>query len=273
MSEMIGKNNMSWDALLNHLKDPYEKKARVFPGLLVVLPLLVPLLWIFGPKSPGLTTLLGLVAGCGSIYGLASIARGLGKRLEEQLVIRWGGMPTTLILRHRDRFLDGHSKARYHNDIKTKLGITLPTADQENLHQDASDDAYIGATRKLRELTRGKSHALLLKENIAYGFHRNMLAMRPLGIISSLIGILFGLVLGKVIQLKPIAVDISNLADPGLAGGITLAVSAALLVSWAYFSESAVKRMGYVYAERLFECLNSLPSKRKPRATVSDGGD
>lgn len=87
---------MSISTLLNQLKDPYEQKARVFPGLLVVLPLLVPLLWIFGPKNPILTTLLGLIVSCGAVYALASIARGMGKRLEEKLVARWGGMPTTL---------------------------------------------------------------------------------------------------------------------------------------------------------------------------------
>lgn len=260
---------MNISAFLNHIKDPYEQKARVFPGLLVVLPLLVPLLWIFGPKNPILTTLLGLIVSCGAVYALASIARGMGKRLEEKLVVRWGGMPTTLILRHRDSFLDSLSKSRYHNDIRQKLGVTLPTADEELANPIAADDMYIGSTRQLRELTRGKTHALLLKENIAYGFHRNMLAVRPIGVLTSLVGILLGLVLSKAIQLKPLGFDFSNLAEPSLAGGMTLAVSTILLLSWAYFNEASVKRMGYVYAERLFESLRSLPSKRKK--SPSDG--
>lgn len=258
---------MNISAFLSQLKDPYEQKARVFPGLLVVLPLLVPLLWIFGPKNPILTALLGLIASCGAIYALASIARGLGKRLEEKLVERWGGMPTTLILRHRDSFLDSVSKSRYHNDIRLKLGVTLPGAAEELADPIAADDMYIGATRQLREMTRGKSHALLLKENIAYGFHRNMLAVRPIGVLISLAGVLLGLVLSKAIQLRPLVIDFSNLADPGLAGGVTLAVAAALLMSWSYFTEASVKRMGYVYAERLFESLRSLPTKRKSAAT------
>lgn len=253
---------MNISTFLGQLKDPYEQKARVFPGLLVVLPLLVPLLSIFGPKNPILTALLGLIVSCGAIYALASITRGLGKRLEERLVERWGGMPTTLILRHRDSFLDGVSKTRYHNEIKAKLGITLPSAAGEAENPTAADDAYIGATRLLREMTRGKPHGLLLKENIAYGFHRNMLAVRPIGILSSLAGIALGLVLSEMLQLNPLAVDFSKLAEPGLAGGMTLAVSTTLLLSWTYFSEFSVKRMGYVYAERLFESLRSLPTRR-----------
>lgn len=253
---------MTISTFLGQLRDPYEQKARVFPGLQVVLPLLVPLLAFFGPKNPILTALLGLIVSCGAIYAIASIARGLGKRLEERLVERWGGMPTTLILRHRDSFLDTVSKARYHDEIEAKLGIRLPNAAGEAENPTAADSAYIGATRLLRDMTRGKS-GLLLKENIAYGFHRNMLAVRPLGTLSSLAGIALGLVLSKVLQLSPLELDFAKLAEPGLAGGVTLAVSVTQLLTWTYFTESAVKRMGYVYAERLFDSLRSLPTKRK----------
>lgn len=72
------------------VKDPYERNARVVPGLLVALPLLVPLLCVYGAKHPVLTGLIGLLAGCGAIYALASVARGRGKKLEESLVATWG---------------------------------------------------------------------------------------------------------------------------------------------------------------------------------------
>jgi len=254
---------MTWTELLKNLRDPYEQKARLFPGLLVTLPLLVPLLLIFGPKNPYLTAILGLIVGCGTLYWLASIARNKGKALEEKLIVKWGGMPTTLILRHRDNFLDGPSKSRYHGDIKAKLGIELPSAIEEAANPIAADDLYIGATRQLRELTRSSSNALLLKENIAYGFHRNMLAMRPVGFASTLLGTLFGLVIAKVIQLKPMAFDFSNLAEPGLTGGISLGMSLVLIFAWMNVNETAVRRMGNVYAERLFESLKGLPTKRK----------
>lgn len=258
---------MTWAELLKNFRDPYEQKARLFPGLLVTLPLLTPLLWIFGPKNPYLAAILSLIAGCGTLYWLASIARNRGKALEEKLIAKWGGMPTTLILRHRDNFLDSPSKTRYHENIKGKLGIELPSATEEAADPIAADDLYIGATRQLRELTRGSSHALLLKENIAYGFHRNMLAMRPVGFATSLLGTLFGLILSKVIQLKPMVLDFSNLAEPGLAGGVSLTISLALIFAWMNINEPAVRRMGYVYAERLFESLQGLPTKRK-RAEV-----
>lgn len=257
--------------ILKIFTDPYERKARVFPGLLVALPLLVPMLWIFGPKSPYLTALLSLIVSCGAIYWLASVSRTKGKALEEKLIGEWGGMPTTLILRHRDKFLDVHTKTRYHSEITSKLGIKLPTPQQENLDEGLADEAYIGSARRLRELTRSSANSLLLKENIAYGFHRNMLAMRPVGIATASLGILFGLVLSKVVQLGTWSLNTSNLAEPGLAGGITLFTSTILLVAWSSVNKTAVRQMGYVYAERLFECLPSLPKKRLLKAEADLG--
>jgi len=241
------------------VKDPYERKARVIPGLLVALPMLVPLLCIYGPKHPVLTSVIGLLGGCGTIYALASVARGRGKKLEETLVRDWGGMPTTIVLRHRDTFLDTISKQRYHAAIATKLGIAMPTEQEEIADPAKADDIYIGATKRLRELTRGDKK-LLFKENIAYGFHRNMLAMKPAGMLACLFGLLFGLLIAKAIHVTPPYFVPFSLAAPGLSAGLTLIISLTFFVAWLfYFDKEAVRRMGFVYAERLFECLPSMP--------------
>lgn len=250
------------------VKDPYERKARVVPGLFVALPVLVPLLCVYGAKHPVLTGVIGLLGGCGAIYALASVVRGRGKKLEEKLVAKWGGMPTTIALRHRDKFLDGVSKLHYHREITAKLGIAMPTAEEESARPDKADDIYVGATKRLRELTRSNKQ-LLLKENIAYGFHRNMLAMKSVGIVSCLLGLVYGLLIAKILQVAPPHFSPEHFADPGLAAGLTLLISVVQLTAWLlYFDQSAVRCMGFVYAERLFECLTSLPtpaSRKKPR--------
>lgn len=258
-------------AAFESLKDPYERKARVTPGLLVVLPILVPLLCVYGSKHPMLTAVATLLGGCGGIYALGSVARGRGKQLEEQLVKSWGGMPTTIALRHSDRFLDSVTKARYHQAIQSKLGIEMPTSDDEATDPSKADDTYVGATKRLRELTRSNK-TLLLKENIAYGFHRNMLAMKPIGILTSLIGFGYGLFIGKVINLSSPFLNLAKIADLGLASGLTLAVSLALLAVWIfYFNEPAVRRVGFAYAERLFECLPTLKDSALAKRTKKGG--
>ncbi|MCO8310861.1 hypothetical protein [Pseudomonas mandelii] len=262
-------------AIFELVKDPYERKARVIPGLLVSLPLLVPLLCVYGAKHPVLTSVIGLLAGCGAIYALASVARGRGKKLEEKLVALWGGMPTTLALRHSDKFLDRISKQRYHVAITSKLGIVMPTAQEEASDPANADDIYIGATKRLRELTRTNKQ-LLLKENIAYGFHRNMVAMKAVGIFSCLCGLVYGCLIAGVLRVKPPQIELIHFADPGLAAGLTILISGALLLAWLfYFDKDAVKRMGFVYAERLFECLVTMPAprgrKRADKAEVAAG--
>jgi hypothetical protein len=250
--------------MIDLILDAYERKARLFPGLIVALPLLVPLVCVYGPRHPVLTSVVAVLGGCGAIYALSSVARGRGKRLEEKLVRDWGGMPTTIALRHRDTAtLDNVSKQRYHTLIASKLQIDLPTSDQEAADPAAADERYKGATRRLRELTRGNK-GLLLKENIAYGFHRNMLAMKPIGILTALLGVIYGLVICKALSFSPLAFQVINLAAPGLAAALTLLVSAALLFAWTlYFDKAAVQRIGMAYAERLFECLDALPQPRR----------
>jgi hypothetical protein len=254
---------MNFESFLKTFSDPYDKKARVFPGLLVVLPILVPILWIFGPKNPYLTALLALCTSCGVLYWLANIARNRGKAIEEKLVAKWGGMPTTQLLRHRDPFLDSTSTTRYHTQIQDKLGIALPDAAAELADAAKADDLYRGATKLLIEKTRGKGHALLLKENIAYGFQRNMLGMKPFGVMTCICGIGAGMVLAKVIQFKPWQISLENLLELGAAGGMTFIISLVLLVAWLTLTEETVRRVGIVYAERLFESLAGLPTQRK----------
>lgn len=256
---------------LEMIKEPYVRKARLIPGLLVALPVLVPLLCVYGSKQPILTSVIGLLSGCGAIYALANVARGRGKRLEETLIDKWGGMPTTIALRHRDGFLDNVSKLRYHAAIATKIGILMPTAKEEEENPEKADDIYIGAVRRLRELTRSKK-GLLIRENTAYGFHRNMLAMKPVGIFSCIVGIIYGLIIANIIQVIPPHFYPIHFANPGLSAGLTLLISMSMLASWLfYFDEASVKRIGFVYAERLFECLPSLRfSTKKTRKSEAN---
>lgn len=249
------------EKVLEKLLDPYERKARMFPGLLVIVPLLIPLVGTYGARNLFFTSLISLLLGCGAIYALANIARGLGKKLEENLVKKWGGLPSTIMLRHRDDFLDRVSKQRVHSLISHKLGIQMPTTNEELSDPAWADGAYQGTARRIRELTRNDKK-LLLKENIAYGFHRNMLALKPVGILICLLSIMYALFLAGVVHI-PFALEWSKLFDPGVTAGISLLVSILFMSVWLfYFNEDSVRRIGFVYAERLFECLNTIPKQK-----------
>ncbi|MNG22059.1 hypothetical protein D3C84_1065020 [compost metagenome] len=92
-----------------------------------------------------------------------------------------------------------------------------------------------------------------------------MVAMKFVGILSCITGLGYGGLIAGVIRAEPPYFEPIHLAQPGLAAGLTILISSSLLMSWLfYFDKDAVKRMGFVYAERLFECLASLPNT-KPR--------
>jgi hypothetical protein len=259
------------DKILDLVTDPYERKARATPALMAVLPVVVPLVCQFGAKNPILTAIVGLLGTCGAIYAGASIARGRGKLIETKLVEAWGGMPTTILLRHRDSFYDGETKKRYHLDALLRLGMTMPTEAQEAADPRKADDAYGAVARRLRELTR-TDKGLLFKENTAYGFHRNMLGIKPIGILFSILGIFYGLVLAGAIKLDPPSFNPHSLASPGLSGGLSFLVGLAMLAIWLfYFNPRQVRVIGNVYAERLFEKLpqqKKLPGAKAPAATA-----
>lgn len=255
---------------IGSIVDPYERKARVTPALLVLLPILVPFAANYGSKLPSIASVLGLLGACGAVYALANISRGRGKKLEEKLLETWGGMPTTIALRHRGTHLDSVSKARYHAEICTKLGMRLPTEAEEKHDPARADDYYIAATKRMRELTRDEQ-SLLLKENIAYGFHRNMLAMKPIGIVISLSGVVYGLHLADAIQREAPYIQLQHMLSSGTVASLTTFVSLILLYAWLfYFTPSAVRLIGFEYAERLFEAMTKLQTHAKRN---NDGSD
>ncbi|SFQ67632.1 hypothetical protein SAMN05216567_12594 [Variovorax sp. OK605] len=143
--------------------------------------------------------------------------------------------------------------------VSAKLQIVMPTAQEEHADPAKADDVYNGVAKRLRELTRNNK-GLLFKENTAFGFHRNMLAMKPVGIETSLMGMVYGLIIAKVLQLSPLQFAPIHLADPGLAATLTLLISLAILAAWLfYFNKKSVLHIGFSYAEQLFECLTALP--------------
>jgi hypothetical protein len=142
----------------------------------------------------------------------------------------------------------------------------MPTPEEEANDPFKADEAYVGAAKRLRELTRS-DRGLLLKENIAYGFHRNMLAMKPVGILTSAIGLLYGLALARVLQPSRPYFDLTQLQELNLASGLTCSISLGLLAAWLfYFDEGSVRRVGFAYADRLFESLSTIPKGNRQRS-------
>ena len=173
---------------ITQLLDPYARQARLYPALIVICPIaLLIIVWF-----PALWTTLGTVASVASSFGLAlllaQVARDRGKRLESSLYDSWGGKPSVALLRHRDSRIDEHTKSRYRGFLHGQLPeLKLPTAEEEGADPEAADRAYQSVTAWLLTQTRDtKRFSILFRENISFGFRRNLWGLKPLGIAVTL---------------------------------------------------------------------------------------
>jgi len=173
---------MTIDDLVAKVTDPYERPARLYPALLGLLPLVVLVMVLYGPKATALTAAVTVAVSCGGLYMTTNLSRELGKRLEERLFREWGGKPTTQLLRHRDNTIEGVTKCRYHAFLANKINVPFPNKDQEASNPAAADEVYQSGVRWLLNHTRpedNKKFDLIFKENVAYGFRRNALGVKP----------------------------------------------------------------------------------------------
>lgn len=233
--------------------DAYTRRARLWPALLVALPLgLATLAW-FPEGLAGWGTLWGLVAWSGGTALLAQVGRDKGKVKESRLVENWGGMPTTRMLRHRHA-ANKVILARYHKKLQELLPDTkIPTPAEEQADPAGADEIYKNCTAFLRAKSRDrKRFALVFEENCNYGFRRNLWGMKPLGITTALAGIVavaFYFVVnyfGKGVAVPPRALmcGVGNLL---------------LLLGWVlWFTPDWVKIPAEAYAERLLEASEEL---------------
>jgi hypothetical protein len=233
------------------LLDSYSRRARVAPVFLVTLPALLLGLALV-PTLPAWHKLWPLLAGGGLLALVDQLGRDAGRQRQPGLWASWGGPPTTAMLRHAGNpnpvLLD-----RRHRKLGTLLGALLPTAQEEQADPAAADHVYETAVAILKQRTRSEeTFPLIFTENRNYGFRRNMLGLKPLGIwISAAAAVVALVALIAALAGRINASEISLLA--------ALAAALLLLVVWIRTVTSDwVKRAADAYAERLLEATETL---------------
>jgi hypothetical protein len=248
--------------------DVYDRPARLYPGLIALSPLAVMILCLYGQQRVLVSSLIMLAASCGCSYALMRIVRNAGQRLQNSLFVSWGGAPTTQLLRHSNNHFDIHTKERFHKALSKGIGKKFPTPATEASDPLAADELYRAAAVWLIGQTRdAKQFPLVFKENVAFGFQRNVLGIKAFGIAAALsclafcipyAGIQSGWRFPEMLQTTPIAVWAS------------IFYSALILLAWLFlFSESALKRTAFAYAERLIQSLDFI-STPKAKTTAND---
>lgn len=239
---------------LNTLTDGYERKARLYPALLLVAPAIAAGVAIFSARLGGLQSLAVGMAGCGGSFLFTQLARDSGKRAESFLFAKWGGLPSIALFRHRDARLDAVTKARYHKKLAVLVKeAKAPTPEMELSDPDAADVIYSAWSNFLRSNTRDRRRfALLFQENVNYGYRRNVWGLRPLGIAVSA----FSLV---SVGVRLCFIYSTTAAIDGALGGAGI-FAASMLILWIFrFNDDWVRIPADAYAERLAEAVESLP--------------
>lgn len=253
--------------MIENLKlfDPYNRQARLYPALLTMLaPLIVLLAWfphLFLTNVGGLV--LGIAASCGLLFLLADLARGMGKRIEPALLGEWGGWPTTQWLRYRDTSLPAPTKARYHDVLGRKVPqISWPTSRDEATHPDRADATYASSIDWLREHCRGPQHALVHAENATYGFRRNLLGIRPVGLSVSVFAVAASVVASLAASGWPTSATefVTSISNRPAALFGTELIALGAIFFWVFVvRKSWVRKAGDQYAKALLAACETLP--------------
>ena len=162
--------------------DRYTWQARTLPVYFVGAPAVLAI----GSTLPeGLNLSFAGVSGLVLVpvsFFLSQVAADNGKRLETELWRSWGGPPTTRFLTHGNTEFNAETRLRTHNRLRG-LGMNIPTAQEQAADPNRALDLYASAVDELRRLTREPGRfPLVLKGNVEYGFRRNLLGMKKLGV-------------------------------------------------------------------------------------------
>lgn len=249
--------------------DRYNIQARIYPALLLLLPILLTVYSVFPQliTSDYVKTLASVLVSFGVLYFLSSVCRSAGKKKEEELITAWGGYPTTIILRHQNSFLNSNIKSRYHNFLNQNVPeINFPSRAEELNNPQLADEIYSSSINWLKEQKRDKEKFnLLYEENIQYGFIRNLLGIKMWGLLSCISSIIF--IFGH--QIYQVSVNLTKLPNLGnlirlIVDNLTSFQLAIILfdiiafLSWLLIvREPWVKEAGFDYAKTLLKSIDN----------------
>jgi len=237
--------------------DSYTWKARVLPVFVALLPVgIVTALWL--PNFLFVERLAGaLTAPFGLAMLLSQIGRDRGYRNQPLLWGRWGGAPTTQLLRHRTSDSNPILLKRYHDKLRLlQPDVNIPSAEEETRDPDHADHVYSACVKYLISQTRDRSRfPLVYKENVNYGFRRNLWGLKPFGLALSLLSLTAAILRFGFVWKTPAAFSAELIASAVL--------SLALFMFWMlWVTPSWVLIPATAYAERLLECCEQLESTK-----------
>lgn len=235
--------------------DKYTLTARVYPMIIFYLPLSVLftiVVWDFHKYFQ-----YGVPAFLLSVFAylISQFGRDGGKKKEPKLWLEWGGAPTTQLFRWRDNKIDDFTKQKNHVKMEnlSPVGFVVDRNYEIN-NPDLADNVFQSWTKHIIGKTRDKiKYPLIFKENVAYGFRRNLWGLKPYSIVL-IIFLMISVYFYFVFSLH--SWDPENLPKNFIIAEVYLLI---FLIFWLFrITKSWIKVPAFAYAERIHEAIDTL---------------
>jgi hypothetical protein len=252
--------------------DEYDRWARLVPATMTLAPL-IALVFIWWPALWTVATGLGAAGlSAAPLVLLALYVASLGDQLEENWRDDIGTPHSARLLSHRDTRLGAQEKEDIHRFLANH-GRPVPTAEAEDADDGESQKTRISRVKWMITISRPEAgRSLLLKQNIGYGFWRNLRALRPFAI---------GLA-ATILAFDAYLLWRTSQSDGRFVPGVALATGCILLAAFHFSAvrRTRVIRASQAYADRLFalrddpEVIKLARASPPPAAlaTSSNGG-
>lgn len=180
---------------------PYYIKARLFPTLLTVIPLLILLNVIVAPlyhdSLSQIFAVLPLITNLGLsgalIFLMVQVNRLVSKEVFQRFYFQDEiKMPTTNHLLWSNAIIEKQTKIMIREKIRVHYDITLMDEEEESLNEMTCRKQIMVAVSQIRNSLRGNT--LLLQHNIEYGFFRNLVGGSLVAIIFSIVILVYALI-------------------------------------------------------------------------------
>ncbi len=235
---------------LGQLFDGYSRRARVAPAFITALPVTL-LCVVLVPSLANWNRLWLLAVAGGTLILIDQLVRDKGRAIQPALWHSWGGPPATQALRHNGS-TNSILLARQHGKLASLLGVPMPSRRQESRNPQKADEAYETAVRYLISRTRDTNiFRLVYLENCHYGFRRNMLGMRKIGLTVS-VTVFLGTAGAAIASFYALVV--------WKVGFVLVSVVSLFLSAfwWKAVNSRWVESAAKCYADRLLESLDVL---------------
>lgn len=241
--------------------DDYTLRARVAPAVIAVAPVVVLALTAI-PLTPQGAKVIPIAV---AVFVLVAGQRGrdAGQSRERALFEKWGGAPSTSMMRlpvRGDLGVNDVMMLRRRSQLEQLWGDgrQMPTAQEQVMTPESADMAITEFVAVLRARTRDAIRfPLVAAENINYGFRRNCWGLRTWGLVFALITLAVSIAVGILLGLYK---------SPHAGYGLTIPLVSAILAAW--FWKSVTEDWVYIaakrYARSLLETLDLLLASPEP---------